>query len=590
MKLTLRHGIAIIVATIACIWMQYLFLPTIAMNFVGFPLILLIGVIICFLFSASDGDDGSEAWLTRLSAGLGTIIIGYIIIYSIFLSWSVFHANKYQQLLGQVQKSTFTTDIEPVSIEEIRTVDWETAEKIGDKLLGSDPSLGSRVVHGDYALQQVGGHLYWIAPLLHSGFFRWLNNNGTPGYVIVSATNAADARLVEQADGKDVLIRYQPKAFFDDNLKRHIRQSGYRSVGLYDYTFEVDDNFKPYWVVTAHNHTIGFFGATVTGILVIDPETGSITEYSEETAPEWIDRIQPADFVEDQIDDWGRFVHGWWNWSKRDMLESSHQPSLVYGSDGKCYFYTGITSVGKDEGTVGFMLVNSRTKAVKMYMQPGATEKSAKSSIEGKVQQMGYKSSDPVMYNIDNIPTYIMSLKDDEGLVKMMGMVSVTDYAIVGTGNTINEALLDYQSALVDRGNSIAPSGSAEAYEISTVVARVNSDMTNGSTYYYLILQGYENKIFKGKSSLSSDLPITREGDKVEVSYNDSKNEVVNMTRFENQMFSFQKTDQQVSKEKFVAKVDSTEHAVQKTRDVNAKWEEMSDEDKLKLFEKVNKK
>jgi hypothetical protein len=35
-------------------------------------------------------------------------------------------------------------------------------------------------------------------------------------------------------------------------------------------------------------------------------------------------------------------------------------------------------------------------------------------------------------YNINNIPTYVMTLKDKGGLVKMFAMVAISDYTIVG--------------------------------------------------------------------------------------------------------------------------------------------------------------
>jgi hypothetical protein len=46
----------------------------------------------------------------------------------------------------------------------------------------------------------VNKRLYWVVPLLHSGFFKWLSNkeNGTPGYIMVSATNPQDITFIRQ--------------------------------------------------------------------------------------------------------------------------------------------------------------------------------------------------------------------------------------------------------------------------------------------------------------------------------------------------------------------------------------------------------
>jgi hypothetical protein len=57
--------------------------------------------------------------------------------------------------------------------------------------------------------------LYWVAPLLHLVFFKWLNNQeGTAGYVMVSATNERDVKLVQNVAGKAIKIKYQQGAYF----------------------------------------------------------------------------------------------------------------------------------------------------------------------------------------------------------------------------------------------------------------------------------------------------------------------------------------------------------------------------------------
>jgi hypothetical protein len=84
--------------------------------------------------------------------------------------------------------------------------------------------------------------------------------------------------------------------------------------------------------------------------------------YTIAKTPKWVDRIQPLEFIEDQLNDWGEYVHGYWNFSNADKLQITEGLTLVYGKDSKSYWYTGLTSVGKDESAVGFVLVDTRTK------------------------------------------------------------------------------------------------------------------------------------------------------------------------------------------------------------------------------------
>ena len=158
------------------------------------------------------------------------------------------------------------------------------------------------------------------------------------------------------------MIKYQPEAYFGDFLERHLYFNGYFNTGLTDYTFEIDDDGVPYWVVTKYKKTIGFYGDNADGVVVVNTETGKCTEYTIDQAPTWIDRIQPDKFVEEQLNDWGNFVKGFWNFSNENKLQVTQKLSLVYGEDNRSYWYTGLTSVGADEATVGFVLVDTRSK------------------------------------------------------------------------------------------------------------------------------------------------------------------------------------------------------------------------------------
>jgi hypothetical protein len=45
------------------------------------------------------------------------------------------------------------------------------------------------------------------------------NQEGTAGYVMVSATNERDVKLVQNIDGKSIRIKYQPQAYFSVDIK-----------------------------------------------------------------------------------------------------------------------------------------------------------------------------------------------------------------------------------------------------------------------------------------------------------------------------------------------------------------------------------
>lgn len=512
----------------------YLNLPVISPWFIGLPLEILFISIMIAAFEVQILK-GQKSGL--FVGAVVTAVLSLIYIVSMTMAGlPMFRAEKYHKLLGQVKDGeSFSADVSPVSPDKIRIVDKDVAHRLGDKVLGEEPALGSQVNIGEFQIQKVRDELYWVAPLEHSGFFKWLNNRkGTHGYIMVSATNERDVKLVREVNGKAVQIKYQLGGWFGDYLPRHLYFNGFFSNGMTDFTFEIDDEGNPYWVVAIYRHEIGFSGNNAFAIAVVNASTGEIKNYTADNAPEWVDRIQPKEFVQDQISGWGEYVRGYWNFSNRDKLKPTEGMSLVYGNDNRSYWYTGISSVGGDESTIGFMLIDTRTKSATLYRQPGATEYAAMQSAQGKVQEKGFISSFPIMYNINNVPTYVMSLKDQAGLIKMIAMVSVQDYSIVGVGDNLKEALRSYKDAYGGSGNKNPITHQADKLKkLNSKVIRISEDVSGGNSYYYLMIDG-EDKIFVGTSNLSKKIPLTTVGDSIYIKYEDQKDEELEILEFDN--------------------------------------------------------
>ena len=465
-------------------------------------------------------------------------ILAIAVVLPTLASTPIIRAKAYRNLLGTVKESEFTKDVSPVNVNEIRIVDEDMAMKLGDKKLGEVPAIGSVSKLGEFHIQKVKDKLYWVAPLVHRDFIKWVTNmGGTNGYVMVSANDPQDVKLVQKANGEDVKIVYQPDAYILQDLHRHVYINGGMSKGMADYTLEIDDNGKPYWVVSLYEHKVGFGGANVNGTAIVDTKTGETKFYSIKDTPEWVDRIQPESFVVDQINSWGVYVNGFINSviSEKGVLKATEGTSLVYGEDNKSYWYTGITSAGGDESTIGFMLVDSRTKEAKLYKQPGATEMAAMKSAEGSVQEKNYEATFPVMYNILGQPTYVSSLKDKAGLVKRVVFVSVEDYNIVGVGRDKAEAMKNYKDALESGGSSLEIDESDEFdKELEGTVKRIAADTKNGNTVYYLTLDTDEGNIFYATSKISKELPLTKEGDKIKITFSKDEKDVIEIDEFDN--------------------------------------------------------
>ena len=537
MKKIITIGFIIVVLAL----LIYVTMPVFAYGFGQLAFVLLVLTVLVMFFATKFAvvKSGNQFRIANKPSKIYFyIIIGllfYMIVLPTITSSTLLRTSDYQTLIGKVKTGDkIANHIAPISIDEIRVVDENLAYLLGEKILGSQPALGSQVELGEFCIQKVKNDLYWVAPLLHSGFFKWLNNQqGTAGYVMVSATNERDVKLVQNIDGKDIKIKFQKNAYFQDDTQRHLYFNGYNDIGLTDFSFEIDDTGKPFWVVTKYIKKIGFAGNDATGVLVVDCQTGAIKEYSIANTPLWVDRIQPIAFIENQLNDWGEYVNGYWNFSNANKLKITEGLTLVYGQNHKSYWYTGLTSVGKDESAVGFVLVDTRTKEATFYKQGGATEYAAQSSAQGKVQEKGYNASLPIPYNINNIPTYVMTLKDNGGLVKMYAMVAISDYTIVGVGNTMRETLTSFKNVYNTNGSKINTTSSSSKKDLKSIVTRIQNDVKNGNSFYYFKVKDYPN-IFVGSSQISNQLPVTIVGDSIDISFDIDNEEIIDVSTFEN--------------------------------------------------------
>ncbi len=513
--------------------LYYFWLPTLSIFYFDGFLFFGIGIaLLIYLVSLWKTEDFFTSGCLFACA---VVVVALLSVVGYILGSGLFNSTSMYKQIGEIEEKSFTEDLLEVDVSQIPTVDIDLANNLADKKLGEELALGSQMEVGEFTNKQsVNGKLIYTAPLEHRGLFKWFSNmGGTTGFIRISATNSNDVELVRDVDGRQINLKYIRSAYFNQDLKRHLRFSGFYNVKLTEYSFELDDSGKPYWVVTTARNTTLWQNPEATGVVVCDPETGECTWYDVKDAPSWVDIIQPESFVINQIKNYGKYVHGFWNFSDKDKLSMTEHITTVY-NEGSCYYYTGLSSVGRDNGTVGFILVNTRTKESKIYRMVGATESAAMSSAEGKVQNMGYYSTTPIPLNVSGIPTYFCTLKDNEGLVKAYAMINIEDYSIVETGSTIPEARRAYINAVNNSGASVDFSSNLGEFSVSGPVTRFGTNIENGNTYYYMVINNDTSKLFLASYTVSDELPVTREGDQVTVTYVDESSSTINISSFDN--------------------------------------------------------
>ncbi len=501
-------------------------------------IVLLGGIFVCTLdFSAngitiskkaksSEGFTPVSKWIgIAMAACFAVLLVGG------FLSSKIVNASKYAGII-QIEDGDFNTDIPPSeNVNDIALMDTDTAVIIGDRAIGQLSDVVSQYeVSEIYTTIDFNGRPMKVAPLEYAGFFKYMNNKdaGIPGYVMVDPVNN-EAIYVEL----ETPIKYAESACFSYDLNRHI-QTSYPTYDFYGYFFELDNEGNPYYICPVLSPNAGLFGAKdVKGIVICDPCTGD-TEYMEVAdIPNWVDRVYDGDLACDKYNWYGTLSGGFLNsiiGNKGCKVTTDDYGYKVM--DGDVWVFTGVTSVNGDESNIGFVLMNSRTGQCKYYAVAGAEEYSAMESAEGQVQNLGYEASFPSLINIDGIPTYIMVLKDNAGLVKMYAMVNVEKYNIVSTGATQREALANYRKLMVENGIIINSQVVSDEIPNKTItVDDIQYVTMNGETYVYITAK--DGSVYKQNFAENETLIFIKTNDRIKVYYNENETGINELISFE---------------------------------------------------------
>ena len=451
---------------------------------------------------------------------LVTILVFCVFGIGFFLSSPVINAGKYKELVN-ISNGNFEKDIQQISYDEIPLLDKASAEIVGGRKMGTMVDYVSQFeVASDYTQINYKGKPVRITPLAYGNLLKWFTNrsDGIPAYISIDmATQNADC--IKLDDG----IKYSKSEHFGRLIYRYIRFN-YPTYIFDDINLEIDENGTPYWICPVKDYTIGLFGGvTISNVVIVNAVTGEHTDYKVDEVPQWVDHVYSADLLISYYDYYGTLQHGYLNsiLSQKGCLKTTEGYNYIALND-DVWVYTGITSVGGDESNVGFVLMNQRTAETKYYQIAGAEEFSAMSSAEGKVQNLGYTATFPLLLNISGEPTYFISLKDSAGLVKMYAMVNIQKYTVVATATTTNECERQYKDMLISNNiqvddNNVEP---VKTTKITGTITKLASAVVEGNTHYYIALNDGKN-IYDIDVSKNLGIVLKNVGDTVSIEYND---------------------------------------------------------------------
>lgn len=446
---------------------------------------------------------------------LGSLILGVFI-----LSAPLFNANKKYKVVEMDQQ------VEITAFDETKTpasVPPKFARNKMKKAFGQVPNT-SYYELGHLQIQKVDDKFVYIAPVEFSGFFKWFNAKTTPGYFTMSATDSADNPKFIEAE-----MAYTPSSFFGKEIERHMRMEMPNLIFYGDVQLEIDDDGKPYYIRSYGNFITARNGFDVQGIVTVDAATGAIKKYALKDVPEFIDGAVSPEAVSLQNSYFGNYIHGFWNSivGKKDVKLPSDEGtesnvSPIFDEKGHMYYFTDFTSPKEGvDSMLGYALTDGRTGEATYYT--GNMEESYMDSqgtlqiIEKKFIEKKWSGEMPVLYNFYGEASWLTPVLDSNGFLQNYFIVSAANPEISVYGNTPNEALKLYKTALQRGGSGVDGSSSGEEAKAAVTAARVFKERVGDFTLVSILADDGRNFLVS-----SEVVPLSiyiQEGDKLSITY-----------------------------------------------------------------------
>ena len=535
MKKQNRIILAVVIGTVLTALSYYVMLPPINVFSTGFWTYLVL--VLCFFgvplgaiggFSLTPKGNGANSkgkpkinkiFAIAVAIPVAVLVLGHII------SSTFFNALDYATVI-EVENADFAEDMpEADVVTNISLMDTASASILGNRELGALSNVVSQYdLSADYNQINYRGTPKKVANLEYVDIFRWINNsaNGVPGYVMVDPVNN-DADYIQF---KNPMI-YVDSAYFGEDLMRKLRFS-YPTKIFSSVNFEVDDEGNPFFIVSCMKPKVGLFGAMdVHEVIVFDPCDGTSEIYPVDDSPAWLDNVYDGDLACQKYNWYGTLSGGFWNSviGNRDCkMTTDGYGYIVRGDD--VWYYTGVTSVTSDESNIGFIITNARTGEYKYYPVIGAEEYSAMGAAQGEVQEKRYTASFPSLINVEGEATYIMVLKDENGLVKLYALVNVENYSIVATGDSQTAAKRAYIQELSNRGviqEEDIPAPETKTADVAVKTVRLAT--VGGETVVYITAE--DGVVYRGSLASDESLILVTESMTLTVEYSETAHEKI---------------------------------------------------------------
>lgn len=348
---------------------------------------------------------------------------------------------------------------------------------------------------GDLQVQKVKGEVVYVAPLEFKGFWRWLKGGESEGYLQMSATD-----VYEQPVPVKTPMTYIPSAYFFKDVERKIyfATATYKSIG--DPQLEIDDEGHAYYVQTLYKPR----GISENPnyrkmkIAVLDTEDGAVKVYDLDDVPAFIDAPISPEMASEMNSVYGKYENGWLNsrMAKKGVKLATEngtedEVTPIFNELGEMLYFTDFTSPSSsDDSAIGYSFINARTGEITYYSKKNMMDSEGLINLVDLVYpEKKLEGNMPLLYNIDGVPTWVVSMLDKNGIFKKIAYVNATDSDIIAMEDNVSQTLQTYRLKLGEKTTNAASTSEAKNVEVSGKVSRLTPPMvTSEATIIKFVL------------------------------------------------------------------------------------------------------
>ncbi|MDT2823169.1 hypothetical protein [Vagococcus lutrae] len=334
---------------------------------------------------------------------------------------------------------------------------------------------------GELQVQKIAGDVVYVAPLEFKGIWRWLKAGASEGYLKMSATDVYEQPVPVKRE-----MTYIPSGYFfkDAARKIYFASARYKSMGVPQ--LEIDDNGKAYYVQTLYRPR----GISENPnykkmkIAVLDTETGKVTLYDLKDVPKFIDAPISPEMASEMNSVYGKYEEGWLNSQlakKGVKLATTNgtedEVTPIFNEKGEMLYFTDFTSPSNsDDSAIGYSYINARTGELTYYSKKNMMDSEGLLSLVNLVYpEKKLVGNMPLLYNIDGVPTWVVSMLDKNGIFKKIAYVNATDTDILAMEDTVDKALQVYRLKLGEKRSNVTATSKVTEKEISGQIVRLTS-------------------------------------------------------------------------------------------------------------------